>query len=98
MSQTPPFESESIAANCRQQLQRFRGTHGSSRQTAQRICLMVGSEQLKLFMLGSSNTGLPNDFEASHNRQASILRLNPCSLIAPIMREVDPSRWRKSTR
>jgi len=83
MSQTPPFESESIAVI-------IDNSHSASptlmeaRQAAQRICFMIGSDQLKLFMLGSSTpisqTSLKQVLPPGVNPQTQ-----PCSLIAPIM-------------
>jgi len=55
-----------------------------ARQTAQKICLMTGSDQLKLFMLGSSTPVSPSTL-----KQVAPPGVNPqtqpCSLIAPIM-------------
>lgn len=83
MSETPPFESESIALIVDNSYSAFSALM-EARQTAQRICLMVGSEQLKLFMLGSPNpvspTTLKQVIPPGVNPQTQ-----PCSLIAPIM-------------
>lgn len=83
MSETPRFESESIALIVDNSYSASAALM-EARQTAQRICLMVGSEQLKLFMLGNSHpvspTTLKQVIPPGVNPQTQ-----PCSLIAPIM-------------
>lgn len=84
MSQTPPFQSESIAIIIDNSYSAS-STLMEARQAAQKICLMTGSDQLKLFMLGSSTpisqTILKQVLPPGVNPQTQ-----PCSLIAPIMR------------
>jgi Sulfatase-modifying factor enzyme 1 len=83
MSQTPPFQSDSIAIIIDNSYSASSALM-EARQVAQRICLMNGSEQLKLFMLGSSTpvsqTILKQVLPPGVNPQTQ-----PCSLIAPIM-------------
>lgn len=83
MSQTPPFQSESIAIVIDNSFSASSALM-EARQVAQRICLMTGSEQLKLFMLSSSipisQTILKQVLPPGVNPQTQ-----PCSLIAPIM-------------
>jgi len=83
MSQTPPFQSESIAIVIDNSYSASSAII-EARQVAQRICLMTGSEQLKLFNLGSytpiSQTILRQVLPPGVNPQTQ-----PCSLIAPIM-------------
>ena len=83
MSETPPFQSESIAIIIDNSYSASPALM-EARQAAYRICLMTGSEQLKLFMLGSSTpisqTILKQVLPPGVNPQTQ-----PCSLIAPIM-------------
>ncbi len=84
MSQTPPFQSESIAIIIDNSYSAS-ATLMEARQAAQKICFMTGSDQLKLFMLGSSTpisqTILKQVLPPGVNPQTQ-----PCSLIAPILR------------
>jgi hypothetical protein len=84
MSQTPPFQSESIAVIIDNSYSASAALI-EARQAAQRICYMIGSDQLKLFMLDSSTpisqTSLKQVLPPGVNPQTQ-----PCSLIAPIMR------------
>ena len=83
MSQTPPFQSESIAIIIDNSYSAS-STLMEARQAAQRICYMTGSDQLKLFMLDSSTpisqTSLKQVLPPGVNSQTQ-----PCSLIAPII-------------
>jgi hypothetical protein len=86
MSETPPFQSESIAI--------IIDTSSSAssalmeaRQTAQRICLLTGSDQLKLFMLGNSTPVSPTTLKQVIPPGVNS-RAQPCSLIAPIMQKL----------
>jgi hypothetical protein len=83
MSQTPQFQSESLAMVIDTSSSASSALM-EARQAAQRICLMIGSEQLKLFMLGTSipisPTILKQVMPPGVNPQTQ-----PCSLIAPIM-------------
>jgi len=55
-----------------------------ARQAAQKICLMIGSEQLKLFMLGSS-TPISQTTLKQVVPPGLVSQIQPCSLISPIM-------------
>lgn len=83
MSQAPPFQSESIALIIDNSASATAALT-EARETAQKIRLMTGSEQLKLFMLGNSNPISPTTLKQARppgvNQQEQ-----PCSLIAPIM-------------
>lgn len=83
MSQTPPFQSESIAIII-DNSSSASSSLMEARQAAQKICYMTGSDQLKLFMLGSSTpisqTSLKQVLPPGVNPHTQ-----PCSLIAPIM-------------
>ncbi len=83
MSQPPPEQNEAFAliidtsASAADDLD-------EARQTAQRIYRLIGAEQFKIFMLGSttpiSSTALKQTTPPGVNQQPQ-----PCSLIAPIM-------------
>ncbi|MBC8028512.1 MAG: SUMF1/EgtB/PvdO family nonheme iron enzyme [Pyrinomonadaceae bacterium] len=83
MTQTPPFESESIAIIIDNSYSASSALM-EARQAAQRICLMIGSEQLKLFMLGSS-TPISQTILKQVMPQGVNPQTQPCSLIAPII-------------
>jgi hypothetical protein len=86
MYQTPPFQSESIAIIIDTSSSAASALK-EARQTAQDICRMTGSDQLKLFMLGSSTPVSPTTLKQVTPPGVS-RETQPCSLIAPIMEKL----------
>lgn len=86
MSQPPPEQNESIALII-DTSSSATSALDEARQTAQKICYMTGSEQIKLFMLGSTTPVSPATLKQVSppgvNQQAQA-----CSLITPIMEKL----------
>src|ERR1043165_8759814 len=86
MSQPSPDQNESIALII-DTSSSAASALDEARQTAQKICYMTGSEQIKLFMLGSTTPVSPATLKQVSppgvNQQAQA-----CSLITPIMEKL----------